>query len=208
RYGHSACLTDAVDCIVARVRCLVSPAHVSWERLAISLYTKALKSLQAALDSLTQRLTPDILCVTEILALYELLNPSVENTWAKHAAGAAYIIFLQGPQGYEHEFEKTLFMSHLGQIISESIVNNKECFLEQPSWKQTMRSMIIENGAAPERSAMVISLLIHMTLIPRLFRDVTEAICNRTSSSTVGADELKCRASRLRASLQCWRWDY
>jgi hypothetical protein len=35
-------------------------------------YTKALRALQAALDDETQRMTPETLCATELLGVYEV----------------------------------------------------------------------------------------------------------------------------------------
>jgi hypothetical protein len=71
RYGQIACLTDATDCVIARARQLISP-HKNWEAAVISFYVKALDSLQRALDSPKQRYLPEVLCATEILALYEV----------------------------------------------------------------------------------------------------------------------------------------
>ena len=79
RYGDSGCLTDAIDCLVARIRCLDSSSNSILDSSAIISYAKALRSLQAALDSPVQPVTSDILCATEILTVYEvcLFNYSV-----------------------------------------------------------------------------------------------------------------------------------
>jgi len=70
-YGHVACLSDATDCVIARVRQIISP-HENWEAAVITFYVKALDSLQKALDNPKQRYRPEVLCATEILALYEV----------------------------------------------------------------------------------------------------------------------------------------
>ena len=72
RYEHSACLKDAVDCIIARVRQILSPNERKLESTVIPLYLRALNSLQKALDSPIQRYEPEVLCAIEILALYEV----------------------------------------------------------------------------------------------------------------------------------------
>ena len=71
RYGQIPCLSDATDCVIARARQLISP-HNNWEATVIAFYLKALNSLQKALDSPNQRYQPEVLCATEILALYEV----------------------------------------------------------------------------------------------------------------------------------------
>lgn len=115
-YGQIACLSDATDCVIARARQIISPNR-KWEAAVISFYVKALDSLQKALDCPTQRYRPEVLCATEILALYELLDPAGETAWIRHAAGAARLIQLRGPKNYNTEFEKALFMAHSGAIV-------------------------------------------------------------------------------------------
>ena len=71
RYDDIPCLRDAIDCVIARTQQIISP-DPSTERQALKTYVKALGSLQAALDDLEQWLQPEVLCATEILALYEV----------------------------------------------------------------------------------------------------------------------------------------
>ena len=70
-YGQVPCLSYATDCVVARARQIISPNR-NWEAAVITFYVKALDSLQKALDSPKQRFKPEVLCATEILALYEV----------------------------------------------------------------------------------------------------------------------------------------
>jgi hypothetical protein len=71
RYGQISCLSDATDCVIARARQIISPNR-NTETAVISSYVKALDSLQKALDSPLERFKPEVLCATEILALYEV----------------------------------------------------------------------------------------------------------------------------------------
>lgn len=70
-YGQLPCLSDATDCVLARARQIISPNR-SLEAVAISSYVKALDSLQKALDDPSERFKAEVLCATEILALYEV----------------------------------------------------------------------------------------------------------------------------------------
>ena len=70
-YGQISCLSDATDCVIARARQLISP-NKNWEAAVIAFYVKALDSLQKALDCPNQRYKPEVLCATEILAMYEV----------------------------------------------------------------------------------------------------------------------------------------
>lgn len=70
-FENSACLRDATACVTARARLIVHPGK-PWEAAVISFYVKALDSLQKALDCPKQRYQPEVLCATEILAIYEV----------------------------------------------------------------------------------------------------------------------------------------
>ncbi len=72
RYDQEVrCLTDATNCIISRARQIISP-NKNWEAAVITFYVRALDSLQRALDCPTQRFKPEVLCATQILALYEV----------------------------------------------------------------------------------------------------------------------------------------
>lgn len=73
RYEHIQCLRDATDCVIARARQIICP-NKKWETFVISFYVRALDSLQKAIDG-PNRYQPEVLCATEILALYEVRSP-------------------------------------------------------------------------------------------------------------------------------------
>lgn len=77
-YGHVPCLSNAADCVIARARQIISP-HENWEAAVITFYVKALDSLQKALDNPKLRYKPEVLCATEILALYEVTSTLIRN---------------------------------------------------------------------------------------------------------------------------------
>jgi len=72
RYGEEACLTLATDCLLSKVREIVTPESSVYKPKVISSYVKALRSFQKAIDSPSQRFNPEVLCATQILALYEV----------------------------------------------------------------------------------------------------------------------------------------
>jgi hypothetical protein len=78
RYGDSTCLTEATDCIVDRVRCLLAPTDAELERAAIYSYTKVLQSMHKGLQDCHQSDIQDLLVATEILALYEVWSQVIK----------------------------------------------------------------------------------------------------------------------------------
>ena len=76
-YESSAYVKYATDCVVARVRQILSPNQAPiWDPVVISYYVKALNALQKALDCPKTRFKPEVLYAIEILALYEV-SPSI-----------------------------------------------------------------------------------------------------------------------------------
>lgn len=71
-YGESVLIRSAADCVVARVRCLLTPEAPEWESLAISSYSKALTHLQGAISNPKERPSAELLCATQVLGLYEV----------------------------------------------------------------------------------------------------------------------------------------
>jgi len=221
-YGHVTCLNDAVDCAVARAQRVVSPNQIT-EAQVISYYLKALDSLQKALDSPKERVKAEVLCATEILGLYEvniltclarrstnstkLLEPSDEIAWIRHAAGAARLIQLRGPNHYGTEFEKALFMAHSGSIMTEALLNNERCFLEQDMWKSVFRSVVVEGSLVSDRSEIVVSLLILKSHIPGTFVDVT-SIVSHENHDPAYIFRMILFIQQLRSDLLDWHDDY
>ena len=72
RYGHTACLDDAANCVAARVRQWMNSPSEPPCKSVLSLYTKSLTSLQSALNDPVHYLKPEVLCATAILAIYEV----------------------------------------------------------------------------------------------------------------------------------------
>ena len=72
RYGNCNFLDDAIDCVAARVRHWISYPSEQLNGTILSLYSRALRGLQAALEDPGLWMEPDVLCATEVLALYEV----------------------------------------------------------------------------------------------------------------------------------------
>ncbi|RFU26707.1 hypothetical protein B7463_g9631, partial [Scytalidium lignicola] len=208
RYEHTQCVKDATNCVVARVRQLISPPTHNLEATVLSTYVKALKSLQQALDNPKTRFKPEVLYATEILALYELLDSSGQAAWIRHVAGAARLIELRGPKAYKTEFEKALFIAHAGAIMTESMLNNETCFLEEPEWTAVFKSIIVKDSIVADRSEAAINLLILKSYISRLFLDVTNAVCYPEYSGGPPLEDIVARAEKLKADLRAWRANF
>lgn len=72
RFGYSSCLDDAVLCLMGKARILLAPSSKTSETLILSNYGKALQSLQSAVNNPALCTSADVLCATEVLALFEV----------------------------------------------------------------------------------------------------------------------------------------
>jgi len=76
RYGYSACLDDSARCVAVRVQQFLQYPGSPPQRKPLLLYSKALRSLQVAIDDSTTYRQPEVLCATELLAIYEVITLS------------------------------------------------------------------------------------------------------------------------------------
>ncbi|KAA8575295.1 hypothetical protein EYC84_004474 [Monilinia fructicola] len=212
RYGHNACLSAAADCVVARARQIISPPQQTsfWEPLVLAHYITALETLQRALDSPKTRYQPEVLCATEILALYELLEPSGEAAWIRHSAGAARLILLRTPESYTTDFERALFMGHTGPIMTEALLNGERCFLEQGAWQTLLLSIISKDEyyTISDRSEIVVHLIMTKSNIPGTFWDMTQLLCAPRAPPPAHITRLQSWTRELRARFLAWRTRY
>lgn len=82
RYGHSACLDNAANCVAARLRQWMSSPSDPPNDGVLSLYSKSLISLQGALNDPILCLRPEVLCATAILGIFEVSQLPIPLNWA------------------------------------------------------------------------------------------------------------------------------
>lgn len=70
RYGHSACLDDAIRCLIMAIQHILAPSPRTSSRVILAQYGRTLQSLQKAINDLHGWADPDALCATHILQLF------------------------------------------------------------------------------------------------------------------------------------------
>ncbi|KAL8834429.1 MAG: hypothetical protein Q9170_003751 [Blastenia crenularia] len=200
RFGHTQCLDDALRCVAARTRqWLVAPGTPNNRVLA--LYTTAVKSLQAALNDPVQWMQPDVLCATEVLSIFQLLDTERWDSWLLHAAGAATLIRLRGPERYETNFEKALFLAQAGPIITEATFNALPCFLEEPAWQRLFQNVFLGKSIFSSYSDVFVRMWACISAIPGLTRDTVSAIHNEETVPHATQEQLRSRIFDVRSRL-------
>lgn len=81
RWGNTLCLDHAVRCVVSRVQDYLSSPTGLPSPQSLNQYAVAIASLQKALSDPHQAISPDVLCATEVMALYEVALLLAERTY-------------------------------------------------------------------------------------------------------------------------------
>ena len=200
RFGHTQCLDDAICCVAARVHQWLTAPGIPNDRV-LALYSRAVRSLQAALDNPAERMQADVLCATEVLSIYQLLDTERWESWTLHAAGSASLLRLRGPERYKTNFEKALFLAQVGPIITEATFNASPCFLEEPAWQRLFQTIFLGKSIFSTYSDVFIKMWTCISTLPRLTRDTRSVICKDEAIPQESQDQLQDRLFDLRSRL-------
>ncbi|KAF2804042.1 uncharacterized protein BDZ99DRAFT_575698 [Mytilinidion resinicola] len=227
RFGNSVCMEDAASCLAAKMRRMLCPNDAAiTDVMVIGLYSKALKSLQNAINDPVQVLNPDTLCATELLAAFEFLEFSqhYQGTRQYHLDGAACIIRHRGPNSYKSDYEISLFMALSGPIFTDAMWQNDNRFIVEEGWQNAVYAMVDPHSSL-EGSPMVVEFWARIVHVSAYFRDVTAIVCGQdilqgtkyshAPTCTEGCEhppksvhELACRGFNIRRRIQEWRHEY
>ncbi|KAI4186875.1 MAG: hypothetical protein LQ346_005606 [Caloplaca aetnensis] len=200
-YGNTTSLDDAICCVAARVRQWITDPGRPTDRV-LALYAQAVRSLQRALDDPAQRFHPDVLCATQILSIFQMLDfESHSDVMVTHAAGAAALIQLRGPGRYQSNFEKALFLCQVGPIITEALLSVSPCFLEGPAWQSLFEEMALGKSPLSYFCDDFVKAWACISCVPGLFCRVQSAIGDISADSRATQGRLLRHVLELRARL-------
>ncbi|KAK8069859.1 hypothetical protein PG994_006475 [Apiospora phragmitis] len=204
KYGHSPYLDDAVKCLAMRARRVLVPSARPPETQEILQYSRALQSLQNAVNGQNWH-NADVLCTVELLCLYELLESKRSHAWERHIAGAARLIQMRGPMRFLTPYDMSLLFSLMGPLVFESCRLNQACFLDEEPWQRLLKYVISPDELLSARSHIAIFSWCIFIKFPRLLRDVTNLMYGDTQDDQTVLYE---RALAFRAELHQWRKEF
>ncbi|KAH8817370.1 hypothetical protein F5884DRAFT_779171 [Xylogone sp. PMI_703] len=209
RYGHVPSITYATDCLLARLGEIARTQGILSSEgsvTALKLHTKALRSIQEAIDDESLRLMPETLCAVELLAIYELLHGPFEmNSWISHAGGASRLIELQGPDRFRTNFELSLFMTCAGSIVTEAFINGKTCFLGEARWQRVIQAAIRNDPLIPpEQVHLFMMMWGPLSNGPNLFKAVEDFLSNPAIDQHATYEDLIRRLCSENEHLKAW----
>ncbi|KAJ5217236.1 hypothetical protein N7468_010244 [Penicillium chermesinum] len=207
RYGRSHCLTAATDCLLARIQGILMPERRN-EAKELRLHVAALTSLQDSLDDAYASLTPETLCASQLLGLHALLNPSEGATWANHTRGSISLIKHRSPSRFKHDFDKALFLAHIGPIVFDSLMSHSRCYIAEPEWMELYQSLDTGSDTLTERSSLAISIRSLMIRLPNLWHDIDSATKGPGLFDEKLQTSLNFRCQEMHQALVSWMEDY
>ncbi|KAK3686490.1 hypothetical protein LTR37_019775 [Vermiconidia calcicola] len=206
-YGTSPCLTSAANCLLGKVKDVLFPEDQCKE-VTMRLYAKALRSLQDAIGDGSGCMDAEVLCATQLLSLHELLDPSRDTAYTHHINGSARLVKHRSPERFTTEFDKALFAAHVGPIVSESLVDDTHCYLEQPEWSALYQSLIQDSDYLDDRNSLTIHLRMLMFPLPGLWHDVGEAIAGPQLFDDTALQALERRCRKAHRDILNWLEEY
>ncbi|KAK5994731.1 hypothetical protein PT974_03114 [Cladobotryum mycophilum] len=180
RYGHISSLSDATDCVIAKLRQMTRTDgdKTRGTYSVLHHHLKALKSIQLALNDKNEWMNSGTLCAVQLLGIFGLINETNPQLWLCHTAGASKLIQSRGPHSFQTEFDLALFTAQVGSIVTEAILENKYCFLTDQAWQGIMRSAILSDDYFANHSGLIICLWTHLAWGPNHFKAVTDLIAS------------------------------
>jgi hypothetical protein len=91
--------------------------------------------------------------------------------------------------------------------MTECLLNNERCFIEQKSWKAVLRSVVEESSSIADRSEVVVELLCLKANIPGFFVDITNIICG-PNRDLGHINKIAIRLRHQRVELLKWHCNY
>lgn len=107
--------------------------------------------------------------ISSILNNFQLLDPSEDSAWSHHVDGSMRVVKHRGPRRFTSEFEKALFTAHVGSVVSESLLANEPCYLEEPKWMALYLDMIQESDFLTDRHPLTLNVRAVMFKLPGKF---------------------------------------
>lgn len=173
-------------------------------------YGKALRLLSLALADPVEALSAEVLGATILLSLYEMFASDQDDSWLRHAGGAAALMRIRGAARHRHGFHKELFLAYRHTLIIEAARSRVHCFLEEPEWLEVVeqiRSNVesSEISGQAENFKAANDFAAEYVLIPGLICDAANLKLEPGSPYVTGLfmkKEITIRAEGLRANIK------
>jgi hypothetical protein len=168
--GTNPALDAAVFCVTS-VFMGRSNQDVALQKASREMYSKALVSLGGMIRHDKIMRSRESVSTSILLSLFEAYSQTSEDSWAQHAAGAALLMSMRGPQSHLTGFDRCLYLSFRSFLAATAFIEGKPCFFEKPEWQSLIYEIRKQDMADPRADA-TISAIIDVT--DRMFMEVVK----------------------------------
>ena len=173
-------------------------------------YGKALHLLSLALADPTEAHSAEVLCATILLSMYEMFASDPDDSWLRHAGGAAALMRIRGAARHRHGFHRELYLAYRPTLIIEAARSRVHCFLEEPDWLEVAihireDSKSCQFGGQSEHFDAADDFATQYVHIPGLICDAANLKLKPGSAYGTGSSmkkDITTRAERLRANIK------
>lgn len=137
-----------------------------------------------------------------------MLASSGDTAWSQHVNGSARLVKHRSVSRFGTDFEKALFAGHVGIIISEALINDTHCYLDQPEWTELYASMAQTSPFLTDRSTLAIQVRLAFFHLPGLWHDVGECVNGVEYLRCVPLTALEVRCRQLHKEMLDWLENY
>ena len=100
------------------------------------IYGRTLLKLNKSLQDPEEGLASDTLSATVLLTFYEMLNCTENDSWVRHAGGAARLIQVRGVDRHQTGIDRAIFLACRYAIVIASFQTGERCFLSAAPWRR------------------------------------------------------------------------
>ncbi|QKX61714.1 uncharacterized protein TRUGW13939_08869 [Talaromyces rugulosus] len=197
RYGLSHYLTTATNCLLAKMRGMLMPdkKNEAAELRLVPMWPPRPSVHRSCL-------------VFMRFQLMQLLTCSDGAIWSHHTLGSINLIKHRTPRRFDSDFDKALFVAHIGPIVFDCLLDHRPCYLAEPQWMEIYHSLVCDLNTLTERSLLATSMRSQMIKLPDLWHDLNRTIRGSDLFNEEGQVSLLFRCFNARQQFLDWIEEY
>lgn len=158
-----------------------------------SMYSRGLQCLADLIRNPQTVKSDHTLGAAVLLAIYEMLDGTGQNSWLTHSRGITALFRHRGARAHRHGVGHMLFIAFRSFLVADALIRNEPCFLAEPEWRSIIKVAVQQEGLLGKGSKLGDSIeysFHEITIIPGLVAR-TRSLSNRlTHDNPVRRQEL------------------
>ncbi|KAF9893031.1 hypothetical protein FE257_012442 [Aspergillus nanangensis] len=168
--GKTPALDGAIYCITS-VFLGRSYSDSKLQKSSREVYGKALAAFVDVIKDTTKLASRETLSTSILLSMFETYMSTDQNSWARHASGAALLMSMRGPTAHFTGFDRCLYLSFRSFLVAEAFIHGTPCLFERPQWQTLIDAIRKQDMVDPRASAQISSVI---DVSDRLFMEVVK----------------------------------